>query len=219
MKYIPRYDAEFNPMICALEKFRKDVAISSHKTLSICVERNKGYNYIHTMEIFADGSKEHNEANYGVAERIVKSILWVAGGYKIYVLGDDYIYNALKAAYTEDGARAFDVGFMSNVYERNFEVVKTNAETFPKENNCSLAIGGHLKGCRIGFDAGGSDRKGSAVIDGKVVYSEEVAWSPKLNSAYRYPREGIKAAFLTAASKMPRVDAIGVSSAGVYIDN
>ena len=37
---------------------------------------------------------------------------------------------------------------------------------------------GHLDGCRIGFDLGGSDRKCAAVIDGKVVHSEEVAWNP-----------------------------------------
>ena len=34
-------------------------------------------------------------------------------------------------------------------------------------------MGGHLDGCRIGFDAGGSDRKVSAVIDGETVFSEE----------------------------------------------
>jgi predicted NBD/HSP70 family sugar kinase len=82
-----------------------------------------------------------------------------------------------------------------------------------------VKIGGHLDGCRIGFDAGGSDRKVSAVIDGEVVYSEEVVWFPKINSDYKYHYDGIMQAMKTAASKMPRVDAIGVSSAGVYINN
>jgi predicted NBD/HSP70 family sugar kinase len=108
---------------------------------------------------------------------------------------------------------------MQTVYECPFEVVKTDEESFPKANNCAVKIGGHLEGCRIGFDAGGSDRKVSAVVDGKVVYSEEVVWFPKINSDYHYHYEGIKAAMQTAASKMPRVDAIGVSSAGVYINN
>ena len=108
---------------------------------------------------------------------------------------------------------------MSTVYERPFEVVKVSEKDFPKENKCSLKIGGHLKGCRIGFDAGGSDRKVSAVVDGEVVYSEEVVWSPKLATDWHYQYDGIKEAFLTAASKMPRVDAVGVSTAGVIIDN
>ena len=117
------------------------------------------------------------------------------------------------------GARAFDVKFMSGVYEKPFEVVKATKETFPKKQNCSLKVGGHLDGCRIGFDAGGSDRKVSAVIDGKVVYSEEVVWFPKINSDWHYQYNGILESMKTAASKMPRVDAIGVSSAGVYVDN
>ena len=80
-------------------------------------------------------------------------------------------------------------------------------------------MGGHLDGCRIGFDAGGSDRKVSAVIDGETVYSEEVVWHPKTSEDPQYQYDGIVAAFKTAASKMPRVDGIGVSSAGVFIGN
>ena len=71
----------------------------------------------------------------------------------------------------------------------------------------------------IGFDAGGSDRKVSAVIDGKTVYSEEVVWHPKTEPDPQYHFDGIVEAFRTAASKMPRVDGIGVSSAGVFIGN
>ena len=48
----------------------------------------------------------------------------------------------------------------------------------PKESSESLKIGGFSDGCRIGFDAGGSDRKVCAVKDGEVVYSEEVIWFP-----------------------------------------
>ena len=80
-------------------------------------------------------------------------------------------------------------------------------------------MGGHLDGCRIGFDAGGSDRKVSAVIDGECVYSEEVVWHPKTNPDPTYQYEGILDSFRTAASKMPRVDGIGVSSAGVFVGN
>lgn len=217
MKYTPKYDLAFKPFAVELEKFRKEVKADKHKTLKICVERNKGNNYILTESIFAEANK--SERNYAIIERLVKAALWVAGGYKIYVSGDDYIYERLKADYTISGARKFDVDFMSGVYERDFEVVKTDEENFPEYSPCRVEIGGHLDGCRIGFDAGGSDRKVSAVVDGKVVYSEEVVWHPKLSADYRYQYDGIKSAFLTAASKMPRVDAVGVSSAGVYIDN
>ena len=216
MKFTPRYDGKFYPMSVVLRDFEKDVNDAPNKILKICVERNDGYNYIYDLKIFAD--EKMNERNYGVAERIIKSILWVTGGYKIYLAGDDYVYGRIKNDYTEKGARAFDVDFMQTVYEKPFEVIKADGD-FPKLNPCMVKIGGHLEGCRIGFDAGGSDRKVSAVIDGKVVYSEEVVWFPKINSDYRYHYDGILTAMKTAASKMPRVDAIGVSSAGVYINN
>ena len=220
MKYEMNFDKNFEPMILALRDFKARVKKSEHKTLKICVERNNGYNYVYDLDIFASDEKALKEENYKMAERLIKSVLWVVGGYKIYLFGDDYVYNRISADYSESGARAFDYNFMADVYESKFEVISvSDIKNFPEEKSCSLAIGGHLDGCRIGFDAGGSDRKVSAVIDGKVVYSEEVVWFPKINSDYKYHYEGIKQAMLTAASKMPRVDAIGVSSAGIYIDN
>ena len=217
LKFIPKYDKDFQPISIELRNFKKKVAESENKLLKICVERNDGYNYVYSLDIFSN--EKYKELNYEIAERIIKSILWVVGGYKIYLTGDDYVCQRIKEDYSEKGKRAFDVDFMQTVYEQPFEVIGVSAEDFPQSKNCDVKIGGHLEGCRIGFDAGGSDRKVSAVIDGKVVYSEEVVWFPKINSDYHYHYEGIKAAMQTAASKMPRVDAIGVSSAGVYINN
>ena len=108
---------------------------------------------------------------------------------------------------------------MERVYEEKFEVISTDLAHAPEDKSSAQPVGRHLDGCRIGFDAGGSDRKVSAVIDGETVYSEEVVWFPKLKSDPSYHYEGILNAMKTAASHMPRVDAIGVSSAGVYIDN
>lgn len=106
---------------------------------------------------------------------------------------------------------------MAKVYEHTFEVVYT--ENIPAEKIEKIALNSDLSGCRIGFDAGGSDRKVSAVVDGKVIYSEETVWFPKINEDPAYQYAGILESMKTAASKMPRVDAIGVSSAGIYVDN
>ncbi len=217
MKFIPKFDKGFNPISVVLRNYKQEVSKVANKPLKICVERNDGYNFIYELNIFVAEDKQ--VVNYEIVERIIKSILWVTGGYKIYICGDDYIYDRIKVDYTENGARAFDVDFMQTVYEKDFEVIKTLEENFPLSNKCEVKIGGHLDGCRIGFDAGGSDRKVSAVIDGEVVYSEEVVWFPKINSDYNYHYQGIMEAMKTAASKMPRVDAIGVSSAGVYVNN
>ncbi len=217
MKYIPQLDKNFKPMVLEFRKYSEAVSKTDNKPLKICVERNDGYNYIFSYNIFACPCKA--EENNRMAERLAKTILWLVGGYKIYVLGDEGVYNYLKDAYTNEGIRSFDKNFMERVYENKFEVVLCDEKTFPEEKKCSLSVGGHLDGCRIGFDAGGSDRKVSAVIDGEVVYSEEVVWFPKINPDPDYHYNEILTAMKTAASKMPRVDAIGVSSAGVYINN
>ena len=212
-------DPGYQPMAKVVAEYQENVKKVGGVPMVIAVERNKGYISTYQMDIYADGTG-HDEENYGVTERIVKTLLWLYGGYKVTVAGSKKIYEGLKAAYQKGGAREFDANFMSRVYEKPFEVLYVeDVKDAPKTYQAADSIGRHLDGCRIGFDAGGSDRKVSAVIDGEAVYSEEVVWFPKLQSDPDYHYQGILVAMKTAASHMPRADAIGVSSAGVYIDN
>ncbi|MBQ8294872.1 MAG: ROK family protein, partial [Clostridia bacterium] len=214
----PKLDKAFQPMIKVLDAYEKDVNNSGNAAkVTLVVERNGGYNYVYTYNAFKDGVND--VLNFRIAERIAKTILWVIGGFKISVAGSKSIYEYLKQAYTLDGLRAFDVKMMSEIYGKEFEVEWLEESEIPQQKNASIRVGGYLDGCRIGFDAGGSDRKVSAVIDGEVVYSEEVVWNPKTTEDPTYHHNEILTAMKTAASKMPTVDAIGVSSAGTYIDN
>ena len=215
---MPVLDKNFYPMIKALNDYEAAVKASGNsQKVTLVVERSGGYNYVYEYKAFADGVND--TFNFRIAERLAKTILWVVGGFKISVAGSKAVYEYLKKAYTMEGLRAFDVEFMSGVYERPFEVEWLENDQIPEQKNASVKVGGFLKGCRIGFDAGGSDRKVSAVIDGEVVYSEEVVWNPKTTEDPHYHYNEILTAMKTAASKMPRVDCIGVSSAGVYVDN
>ena len=196
----PKFDAEFYPMINALKDYESKVEKSGKKTLiTIVVERSGGYNYEYSYYAFADGVDD--EYNNKIAERLVKTVLWVCGGYKIIINGSRKIYEFIKSAYTLSGKRAFDVDFMQTVYEKPFVV--EYSDSIPEKKYENKNVGGFIDGCRIGFDAGGSDRKVSAVIDGKVVYSEEVVWNPKITEDPHYHYDGILTAFKTAASKMP----------------
>ncbi len=216
---IAKLEPEFLPMVKVIRDFKKNVKTSESQPLVICVERNNGLIAVYHMDIYKENTGKDVE-NYEIAERIIKTLLWAKGGYKVYIAGSKYIYERIKEDYKIGGAREFDFNFMSRVYEKPFEVLYVeDVKNAPKENDGSSPVGRHLDGCRIGFDAGGSDRKVSAVIDGETVYSEEVVWFPKLESDPKYHYEGILNAMKTAASHMPRVDAIGVSSAGVYIEN
>jgi len=213
------YDPGFAPMSVLLRDYNEAVKSAPSQKLVISIVRNQGYTSSYEMSIYADGTG-HDEENIRIVERIVKTLLWVKGGYKIIIAGSKVVYDAIAEAYKPDGARAFDNDFMGGVYERPFETEYiADAKDAPATFEASASVGRHLDGCRIGFDAGGSDRKVSAVVNGETVYSEEVIWHPKKNSDPHYHFDGILDAFKTAASKMPRVDAIGVSSAGVYIDN
>ncbi len=211
-------DAGFMPMPLVFKAFEEKAKSEGGNKLVVGIERNKGYVSTYEMTVFNDGTG-HDEENFDMVERIVKSLLWIRGGYKIIIAGSEVIGNKIKEAYDFGGLREFDRGFMARVYERPFEVEVVSIENAPEENEAAAPVGRHLDGCRIGFDAGGSDRKVSAVIDGEPVYSEEVVWFPKINSDPNYHYAGILDAVKTAASHMPRVDGIDVSSAGVYVDN
>ena len=171
------FDNNFYPMIVAIDDYEKSVKKSGKvNKVSVTVERDNGYNYVYSFDAFCDGYDD--EYNFKMSERIIKTVLWVCGGYKIIISGSKSIYEYIKSAYTDKGLRAFDVDFMQTVYEKPFTV--EYSETAPEKKYEFKNVGGFIDGCRIGFDAGGSDRKVSAVVDGKVVYSEEVVWNPKI---------------------------------------
>ena len=213
IKHAPRLDPTFIPFGIWSDAYRKN----AKTPIAIAVERNDGNISVRHTAICA--TLESAQADYRYVERFVKFLLWSIGGFRVYICGCDEIAAQLKAAYCPEGERAFDYDFFGKLYERPLEIVALPLEKCPAANETPKPIGGHLDGCRIGFDAGGSDRKVSAVIDGECVYSEEVVWHPKKNPDPNYQYEGILDSFRTAASKMPRVDAIGVSSAGVFIGN
>ena len=213
VKNMPILDETFIP----LSLFNKAFLSTAKKPIAIAVERNAGL--IAVYETFIHGTKEMEEADRYYIERIVKFLLWAKGGFKVIICGDENIACYIKNTYSKAGKRSFDNKFMTRVYEKEFEVVSLSYEQRPRENETSKPLGRHLDGCRIGFDAGGSDRKVSAVINGEAVFSEEVVWYPKTNADPDYHYTGIVEAFKSAANHMPRVDAIGISSAGIYIDN
>ena len=208
---------ELDPGFIPFGIWRKAYLQGAKQPIAIAVERNGGQISVHHTHIY--GTEDMAAADYRYVERYVKFLLWSVGGYKIYICGCSDLAKKLQEAYCPQGVRAFDCDFFQKLYEQPLQILDLPLDACPKANETPRPIGGHITGCRIGFDAGGSDRKVSAVIDGECIYSEEVVWHPKTNPDPNYQYEGILDAFRTAASKMPRVDGIGVSSAGVFIGN
>lgn len=159
--------------------------------------------------------------NQFYVERLVKMLVWQRGAFRLWICGPRHVGEFVARAYSKGGLREFDATFMARVYGvERFEVRLVRDPTdLPDEREEASPVGGHVEGCRIGFDAGGSDRKVAAVIDGKEVFSEEVVWHPKEHSDPRYHIDGITDSLKSAAAHLPRVDAVGISSAGIYVEN
>lgn len=216
--FLPPLDLDFRPAVLANQAFQnklKKVGVP----LVIALKRDSGKITRFETRVYPDNHPDQN-ANLYYAERLVKFLLWQRGGYEILIGGPHRVGEYIQHCYASNGSRSFDHNFMSElVYERPFKVEQCDLVDIPLEQEAGESFGQHFDGCRIGFDLGASDRKVSAVVDGRVVYSEEVIWEPKKHPDPTYHYDEIITAIKTAASKMERVDAIGGSSAGIFIKN
>lgn len=219
-RFVPPLDPDFRPAALASRAYREEVRASGAGVpLVIALERDEGAVSRYETVVLPDGHPR-SLATLDYAERIVKFLLWARGGWKIVVGGPPAVGAHLQAVYSPHGARAFDVEFMGErVYQRPCVVERRDAADVPARRETGEPLGRHLNGCRIGFDLGASDLKVSAVIDGEAVFSEEIVWSPGAQSDPAYHRRMIVDALRLARSRMPRLDAIGGSSAGIYVRN
>jgi len=218
-KHVPPLDPGFRPASLGTRAYLKAVRASGKGVPLVLGLRREGAFSVFKTQVFAPGSP-HDADTLRYAERTAKFLLWQKGGHTIVVGGPRHVADHLRQAYAPGGIRAFDANFMGqDVYEHAFSVEHTDPDQVPASAEPAAPKGGHLDGCRIGLDLGASDRKVAAVIDGKAVYDEEVIWHPRNQNDPEYHYGEIRTALKSAASHMPRVDAIGVSSAGIYINN
>ncbi len=217
-QFVPPLDEGFRPAVLANRSFKQQAA-PFNQPLVLGLERESGK--ISRFETFLF-PEDHPRAedNLFYAERLLKFLLWQRGGFKVYVGGPRSVGEYIRGCYAGDGPRKFDYHLLGDqVYEQPFSVVTCRPDEIPVVPESGAELGRHLDGCRIGFDLGASDRKVSAVVNGQVVYSEEVIWEPRKQTDPAYHYNEIMAALKTAASKMERVDAVGGSSAGIIINN
>lgn len=211
-------DKEYRPIVLFNQLFESSIEQEKDsEQVSIAIVRDN--DQVARFDTFVFRDTAQFDANYMYVERRLKTLLWIKGGYHIYYAGPADLGEKLVKDYSEQGNRSFDVQFMSSIYQQPFQVQIVPLENIPNQQEQSIPMGRHLEGQRIGFDAGGSDRKVSAVVDGEAIYSEEVVWHPKTNADPDYHYNGIKDSIARAASKLDRIDAIGVSSAGIFIDD
>jgi predicted NBD/HSP70 family sugar kinase len=217
---VPPLDPSFAPAVLTHQSFRRAVADSGDAApLLFALERADGSITRHAFDVFRE-SHPRADDNLPFAERTLKFLLWQVGGWRVYVSAPERVTRYLQACYGPGGARTFDARFMGEqVYQRSFTLVPASPSDVPETHQTHQTLGRHLNGCRIGFDLGASDMKVSAVIDGRAVFSQEIEWHPRDQADPGYHLERIRSALQLAASHLPRLDAIGGSSAGVYLGN
>lgn len=218
-KYTPALDPAFLPAASWNHNYRKRVEARANSTgVTIALLRPDDSCSVYRTRILPPGVDEM--ATLRFLERTLKFLLWQRGASEVRIAGFDEAACRLAALYAPNGARRFDYEFFGGkVYGRPLTIRACALESIPRSNELSMPLGRHLDGCRIGFDLGGSDRKCAAVIDGEVVFSEEVPWNPYFESDPEYHLRGIEDSLRRAADHLPRVDAIGGSAAGVYVNN
>ena len=217
LKVKPVLDPEFIPAVLWNKEFRKKTAQEGGEKIVIILERTNGTISTYSTDILKN---DQDNLNIKYVERLVKFLLWMKGGYKVTIAGNENIAKQIAEIYSKYGKRSFDNDIMGRkVYGKEFTVDFCELQNAPLSEEMSVKLGGNLDGCRIGFDLGGSDRKCSAVIDGKVVYTEKIEWDPYFQKNPEWHKKEIMDTLKRAAEKLPRVDAIGGSSAGVYVDN
>lgn len=220
LKIPPTLDPDFVPAALWNRAFEKAVREQGDACpVILAMERPDGTCFHRTLQLFPD-VREFDSLNLRYVERMLKFLLWQRGGNRVWMCGCDSLVHRLNGIYSDQGARAFDLGYFGEtLYDRPFELHACNEKNLPSPKDQAVALGGHLEGCRIGFDLGGSDRKAAAVIDGEVVFSEEIPWNPYFEKDPQYHIDGIQDSLERAAAHLPRVDAIGGSAAGVYVNN
>lgn len=211
-------DPGFRPAVLANRAFRRLVAAAPNPvSIRIALEQADG-NVSHFITQVLPETDSQAAGNFVYLERITKFLLWSRGGFRIHFDGPAALAAKLAAHYRETPTGRFDSNIVAErMFDHPLEVV--NTKDLPPERRSAASLGRHLDGCRIGFDLGGSDRKVAAVIDGKVVFSDETVWDPYFQPDPKYHFDGIMDSLKKAAAHLPRVDAIGGSAAGIYLNN
>lgn len=212
-------DPDFRPAALGHRAFCRHVQrYGDEAVLEVALERDSGQVTRARVQLSPHASDA--ALNQRFSERWLKFLLWQHGAWRIQLSGPQSVTCYLQRAYAPAGMREFDAEFMAQVYRQpRFEAVTRRVEELPAPLVVERPLGRHLDGCRIGFDAGGSDRKVAAVIDGRQVFAAETPWRPKLEADPRYHYEGIKDSIRQARAHLPRLDGIGVSSAGIFVDH
>ncbi|MBM3701471.1 MAG: ROK family protein, partial [Actinobacteria bacterium] len=111
-------DDNFRPAILWNHSFFNSVSSSNKSVpLTIGIEKEDNSILVYRTQIFSDESDFAFSNNF-YTEQLIKTLLWIYGGYKIIISGSKQVGEYIKKIYSKEGKRSFDVKFMSSIYEK-----------------------------------------------------------------------------------------------------
>ena len=215
-RIIPPLDTGFTPLFDVFNALAAE-AKAAAKTTRVKIACVRDGNDCDIFEM--DFAAPMNDTAIRFCERVVKFMLWASGGHEIVLSAPEELTRRVKADYSPQGSRAFDCGIMRLAYDRDLVVKSVAADNMPPPRTRALPLGRNLGGCRLGFDLGASDYKISAMRDGETVFADEFPWTPVTATDPDYHFKLLQEGLKKAAAHLPRVDAIGGSSAGMIVEN
>ncbi|MFO7534510.1 MAG: ROK family protein [Kiritimatiellia bacterium] len=216
----PELEPAFRPAVLFNRAFRAlTAATPGSPAVGLVLEQADGSRFRFETAVLPEAHPRSSD-NLFFLERMIKFLLWSRGGHRLYLAAPASLTRRIREHFATTSTGKFDAEIMgSRIYEQPFEVVACSPDELPAPCETTKPLGRHLKGCRIGFDLGASDRKVAALIDGEVVFSEESPWSPVGETDPQWHFDQIMDSLKQGARHLPRVDAIGGSSAGVIVSN
>lgn len=217
-EYLP-LDPAFQPLARALSQYEARVAsVPDPRPAGIALERTQGETSCWSGLVLPPDPAYRDET-LAYLRRILKFLLWAQGGSTVYLdLPIEYA-SPLADLFAPGGPLRFDAELMQRAFDRPFRIEPVRHGGLPSPRATAKRIGGHRNGCRLGFDLGASDFKVAAVRDGEVLFSAEIPWTPSKEPDPDYHYQKLNEGLRRAAEALPRVDAIGGSSAGIIVDN
>lgn len=223
-KHLPTLDPEFIPAFLWNKAYREKVKkCTGSQPIAIAMKRQDQTCSVYRTSILPD-EEQFAAINQKYVERIVKFLFWQRRGRNLLVGGAPHVVAQMQRIYSNEGSRSFDYRFIGQkLYDGELTINSCSYDEIPENNVKSTPLGRNLDGCRIGFDLGGSDRKAAAIVDGKVIFSEEIPWQPYFEKDPQYHFDGIQDSLNRANQALIarglKVQAIGGSAAGIYDNN
>ena len=93
IRNVPPLDPGFMPLNRYYESFRKE----AKEPFDIAVERASGQMAV--MKTVIHGTPEFFDADVYYVERLVKTLLWMKGGFKVYLSGNQAVCDAIANIY------------------------------------------------------------------------------------------------------------------------